>query len=129
LIGILSTHDDEQAFALYRDLETVRAALDLAELGHIEDAARSTSFVVNFADQPLYAVDAMRRAYGLSRIPIAAKMDDGRESPLSDVDLLAIGAALKAVSILTDETSTSTAMVQVGDLKVEVVARLLEPIE
>jgi hypothetical protein len=56
-------------------------------------------------------------------------MDDGRESPLSDVDLLAIGAALKAVSILTDETSTSTAMVQVGDLKVEVVARLLEPIE
>jgi hypothetical protein len=129
LVGILDSvsDDDEHSFTLYRDLDTVHAAIDLAAQGRAEEAARSISLVVNFGDQPPYAVDAMRRAYGFSRIPIAAKMEDGKGSPLSDLDLLTIGAALKAASALTDEVTSGGALVQVGDLKVEADAHLLDP--
>jgi hypothetical protein len=127
LVGVLTNGSDERAFTLYRDLETVHAALELAGQGRPEEAARSVSLVVNFGDQPAYAVDVMRRAYGLSWIPIAAKMEDGKGSPLDDLDLLTLGAALKAVSTLTDEVTQGGALVQAGDLKVEGDAHLLDP--
>ena len=98
-----------------------------AEAGQRKRAARLNSPIVTFDDQPQFATDAMRRAYGLPRVPVATKMRAGEGTPLSDLDLLSIGASLKAVSYLTDQVSRSTGKIVADDLEVEAIVEIMRP--
>ena len=129
MIAAIAGDADDQAFSLYPDLATLRVALEQAQQGRFEDTARLNKLVVTFESQPAFATDAMRRAYGLPRIPVPAKMWNGMGTPLQDADLLALASGLKAVSSFSDRQQSGTALIKSDDLEVTAVARLLEPLQ
>jgi hypothetical protein len=112
--------------SLYQGINSVRLQAELARSGRLEEAARSNSLILTFSAEPAFAVDAMRRAYDMPRVPITTKMMNGEGTPLSDLDLMAIGATAKAVSILTDEIAAACGEIMAADLKLEATVHPIE---
>jgi hypothetical protein len=123
LEGLVMGGDVEYGLCLYPDRGSVDRINELAHAGRVEEAARLNSLIVTLKDRPAFATDALRRAYGLPRLPVPIKMVDGAGVPLADLDVLTLAAALTAVSHLTDEILTATGRVKVSDLEVEAIVR------
>jgi hypothetical protein len=109
---------------LYPQQGTLERLSALAAEGRLDEAARVDSLSTTFEDEPAYAVDAMRRAYELRRLPVPARMAQGSGVRPSDHDLLRLAAALKATSLLNDEARASTTAITIDDLSIRVTARL-----
>jgi len=122
---VVMSGDLKFGLSLYSGPGTAERLITLARAGRLDEAARADSLLVTFDDHPAYAVDAMRRAYELPRLPVPMRMVGGRGVWLTDVDLLRLAGALKAVSILSGEIPIATSQVTVDDLSIEVVARVM----
>ena len=114
LEGLVMDGDVEWGLSLYPDRGAVQRIYELAQAGRVNEAARVNSLIVTLQDGPAFAADAMRRAYGLPRVPLPTKMVDGAGVPLGDLDLLALAATLTAVSFLTDVRLASNGRVKVS---------------
>jgi len=121
--GMLMGGDLRFGLSLYPRAGTIDRLVALTAADRLEEAGRVDSLITTFDDNPAYAVDAMRRAYDVPRLPVPMRMADGRGVRLSDEDLLRLAAALKAASFLNDEVRASTSTVRVGDLSITAVAR------
>jgi hypothetical protein len=124
LAGVVMGGDDRYGLALYKDLEDLRRVTELFREGRLEEAGRIDSFCMSLDDQPAFATDAMRRAFGLPRLPIPTRMKDGQGPPLDDLDLLTIATAVSAVSRITAGVSAATSCITVDDLEIEAVVRV-----
>jgi hypothetical protein len=93
----------------------------------VDTMLRIESMGVAFSDNPGYAVDAMRRAYGLNSFPMAVKLVAGRNEELTSQDLLALSITLRAVSALRDPAAESSAELGVGEVRVAAIAWCEEP--
>ena len=121
--GMLMGGDLKFGLSLYPQAGTIDRVVALTAANRVEDAARVDSLIATFDDNPAYAVDAMRRAYDLPRLPVPMRMADGRGVRLAEEDLLRLAAALNAASFLNDDVRASTSTVAVDDLSVTAVAR------
>lgn len=121
--GTVMGGDLEYGLFLYPQAGSVKRAIDLALAGDLEEAGRVDSLGTTFQEEPQFAPDAMRRAYGLARLPVPTKMLNRAGVPLGDLDLLSLAAALSAVSYMNDTNTIGTASVTVAGLTVQATAR------
>jgi hypothetical protein len=81
-----------------------------------------TTLGVTFDSEPAFAVDAMRRAFGLPRFPVPVHLIDGRWGDLGDGDMAKLIAVLRAIEVLTDAGVDSAGHLRAGDLEVRALA-------
>jgi hypothetical protein len=76
---------------------------------------------VSFDADPAFAVDGMRRAFGLERFPVPVKLLSGDRVRLREDDLLALTIAQRAVANLTVAGAPGVAQLRIEKLAAEVV--------
>jgi hypothetical protein len=115
--------DTEYGLFLYPQPGSIMQAVELAQAGELEKAGRLDSLGVTLPNGPGFAVDGMKRAYGLVRFPVVTRMANGAGVPLGDLDLLSLAAAMSAVSYMTDTNTIGIGRVTVGGMEVQATAR------
>lgn len=106
----------EYGIALYKTHENLRKMLDLADESLLEEAATVDTLGVMFHDEPKYAAHAMQRTHNINKIPIPLTVQGGRRYLVTDLDLLALAAALEALSVMDDTMEFAVGRVSVEDL-------------
>jgi hypothetical protein len=119
---ILGPQGEQKGLVLFEpdSLSSLSQKTDAKEI--VEALLRVGAIGCDFSDEPAYAVDAMRRAYGLDSFPAPIKLVAGKTEPLSSEDLLALSVALRAISALRDPAEETSAEVSVGKLNVAAIA-------
>ena len=107
----------EYGIALYKTPEDLRKMLDLASESLLEEAATIDTLGVIFSDEPKYAAHAMQRTHNIDKIPIPVTVQGGRRYLVTDLDLLALAAALEALSVMDDTMDFALGRVSVEDLR------------
>jgi hypothetical protein len=99
--SIMGSGGEEYGVALYEEKGAIEKLARLFEQGRIAEAASLRSIAVTMDDEPIWAVKAMKDAFGLARLPVPIKVARGAPGPVDIVDLATLAAALRAVSHLT----------------------------
>jgi hypothetical protein len=113
----------EYGLILYPDEGMAASVQQLYQEGRSQEAASLNSLSLSFQAEPEFAISAMERAYGLPRLVVPAKVLNSERVLVSDLDLLALAAALQALSALTDDTESSYSNLRVADLETVAVVR------
>lgn len=111
---------------LFDDAGTLDAAVASMRAGDAGRAAALARLGVRLEDAPAFAVDAMRRAHGLDRVPIPLVVDRKRRRMPGDADIGTLAAAMIAVSLLEDGATVAHGTVRVEDVEFVVNARPTE---
>jgi len=122
---ILGSKGASVGLALFPSSQAIDQIVDLFDAGKLQEAADIETLGVSLEDGPPFAIDAMRRAYGLLKFPSPLKTESGTRQRLDDLDFLLLAAALRAVSMLSDEIRESNSQVSVGDLEIAAIAYLV----
>ncbi|SRR6266481_2315928 len=122
---ILGSKGASVGLALYPSSQAIDRIIDLFEAGKFEEAADIETLGLSLENGPPFAIDAMRRAYGLPKLPAPLKIEAGKRARLDDLDFLLLAAALRAVSVLSSENKESNSQVRVGESEILVMAYLL----
>lgn len=125
--AVLGAGGKEFGLAIYRDRGDAEAAAGCVDLGLEKLAAAVDTVGVTFLADPACGVDAMRRAHGLSRIPLPLCTADGSRRPIRDPDIALITAAMYALAAVTEGRQPYTGQVTVGDIRCQLVAGMPSP--
>ena len=66
---------------------------------------RASSLLVTFESGPAWAVDAVRRAYGLQALPAVVRLSPGSRRAPAPRELLELAAALRCAAMLSEEAA------------------------
>lgn len=113
---VMGEGKQEYGLALYKTREDLKTMIALARGGLLQDASDIDSFGVLFHDEPPYAVHAMQRAHGIDKVPVPVMVQDKKRCFITDLDILALAAALEAVSVMDDGMEFATGRVSVADV-------------
>lgn len=119
---ILGVTGPSAGLVLYSSPASIDQIVDRFEHGQLDRAESVDALGVTFEEAPGFAVDAMRRAYGLSWFPLPTKLRAGVRVAMEDEDFLILAASMRAVSALSDTSRESEAQIRVGDREVWVLA-------
>ncbi|MEA2860005.1 MAG: hypothetical protein QOC72_2044 [Methylobacteriaceae bacterium] len=78
---------------------------------------------VSLAREPPFAIDAMRRAFDLERLPVPLRAKDGRRTQVSEHELLILTGALRAIAAMGGPDQNGAAEIALHDLSVHVIAK------
>jgi hypothetical protein len=112
---ILGSAGIEYGLATY-SIGSVHSIKNPLEDEHLIIPSSLDTLGVTFSDSPDFAIDAMRRAYGIPKLPEPVKIANGERIHLVDQDLLILTASLRGTAVLSDNDNESIAQVQVADL-------------
>ncbi len=112
--SVLGHGGETFGLALYPGRGAVARLTALVEQGRMADAAGVESFAVTLDEKPAFAVEALREAFGLSSLPVPAHVRKGKAVPVTEAEVVALAAALRAVVELTDDGATATGVAAVG---------------
>ena len=116
---VLGVMGGSAGLVLYSSPASIDQIVDRFENRQLDGAESVDALGVTFEETPEFAIDAMRRAYGLSWFPLLTKLRDGVHGAIENDDLLILAASLRAVSALSDLSRTSEAEIRVDDLGVQ----------
>lgn len=122
---VLGSKGASAGLALFSSPAAINHMVDLFAAGKLEETQNVDTLAVSLEDRPPFAIDAVRRAYGLLKIPIPLKINSGKRAPLDDLDFLLLSAALRAVSVLSGGNEESNSQVRAGELEISVIGYLL----
>jgi hypothetical protein len=112
-------------FVLYEEMGTVSKLHSGPEPQVIAD-----SLGLFLLKEPEFAVEALRRVYGLDWLPRPTSVKNGARTNLTQEQVLTISAAARAFGdMATRRTETGRSTVEIDDMIVEVEVRPFEPME
>lgn len=77
---------------------------------------------------PVFAIEALRRVYGLDWLPQPTRVRQGHRANLTSVEVLTLAATARALADLAStRSSAAAASLQVGGVGVDVVVRVSDP--
>jgi len=98
--SILGHGGQDCGLALYQRKGTTAKVAKLVASGKAEKAKLLDSLAMVFDDEPDFAVGLFDRLLGMSAIPIAIKLKDGRPHAVAEAEALALAAVLNAAAAL-----------------------------
>ena len=120
--AVLGAGGKEYGLAIYPHRDHAEVAAECIDLGLEGLAATIDTVGMVFLAEPAYGVDAIRRAHGLSRIPLPVCTAEGLRSPIRDPQLALLTAALFALAAVPEVGEACSGQVAVGDIRCQVVA-------
>lgn len=103
----------EYGIALYEEKGAIAKLSRLFDDGRVHEAAKIRSIAVTMDDEPLWAIKAMKDAFGLARLPVTMKVARGAPGPVDATDLATLATALMAVAQLTPRKTETAARLEV----------------
>lgn len=111
--SIMGSGGQEYGIALYEEKGAIAKLSRLFDEGRVHEAANIRSIAVTMDDQPLWAIKAVKDAFGLARLPVPIKVARGAPGPVDAIDLATLATALMAVAQLTPRKTETTARLEV----------------
>lgn len=126
-VSIMGAGGEEFGVAIYDEPGSVLRVIAAMDAGRPQEASRVDALSVTFDEEPAWAVDALRAAFGLGRLPFPLRLRRGRPSPATAEELLQLAAVLEAAVLRgAEETPEDLAEVvtQISAAGLTVTARL-----
>lgn len=111
--SIMGGGGDEFGIALYTEPGTIARIVALVDGGRMRDAAHFDSIVVTIEDAPPLATEAVRAAFGVTAVPVPARVRKGKGAAVREEEALVLAAALRAAAALSPGLREATASVEV----------------
>jgi hypothetical protein len=98
--------DEDCGLALYDRPGSAERLAQALQAGRLTTARRIDSLSVLFQAGPAWAADAVQAAYGLPEFPSVVRFEHGSSRGPEPLELLHLGAALRAVALLAGEDAS-----------------------
>jgi len=115
----------EYGLALYFRRGAMGRVADAMDRDDIESARQEDCLAVTLDSKPRFAVKAIVEAFGLGAVPVAYRVRGGQLEMPSRVEMLALGAAVRAVAELSAEHPVVS--IEGGTDDMQVVAQAVAP--
>ena len=102
----------EYGIALYEEKGAIEKLSRLYDEGRVPEAATLRSIAVTMNDEPVWAIKAVKEAFGLARLPLPMKVARGAPGPVDAIDLATLATALMAVAKLTPRKTETSARLE-----------------
>lgn len=100
-------------FALYDAVGSIRAVAELLNRGLMKKAGAVASLSMTFNEEPAWAARAFEDAFGVPRLPLPMRVQNGKAGGPTAEELLDLAAVLEAVATLAEfENYDATVRVQ-----------------
>lgn len=110
--SIMGAGGQEYGIALYKEKGAMTKLSRLYHEGRVPDAATIRSIAVTMNDEPLWAIKAIKDAFGLAHLPFPMKVARGAPGPVDAIDLATLATALMAIAKLTPRKTETSARLE-----------------
>jgi len=111
--SIMGAGGQEYGIALYEEKGAIEKLSRLHDEGRVPEAVTIRSIAVTMNDEPLWAIKAVKEAFGLARLPVPMKVARGAPGPVDAIDLATLATALMATAQLTPRKTETSARLEV----------------
>lgn len=125
--SVMGSGGQEFGLAVYDEPGSIERVGALVDQGRMQEVLRVAANAVTLDEEPAWAVEALKEAFGLERLPVPMRIRKGKAGAPANEDLLDLSAALEAVAALasSEEAEDAEATAEAGGRSVT--ARALLP--